>query len=55
MSGRRKSGYLRVEHVGQSGAGSFEGDAAEEEDGQHDVREQGREVDHLEVEIRASK
>ena len=39
--------HLGCEHVNQPLCGSLEGDASEEEDGQHEVREHGREVDNL--------
>ena len=39
--------HLGSEHVGQAGRGPPQGDPPEEEDGQHHIGEQGREVNHL--------
>ena len=39
--------HLGCEHVNEPLCGSLQGDASEEEDGQHEVREHGREVDNL--------
>ena len=39
--------HLGCEHVNEPLCGPLEGDPPEEEDGQHEVGEQGREVDNL--------
>jgi hypothetical protein len=39
--------YLWTEHVVKAGERSFERDAAEEEDGEYDVGEDGRHVHHV--------
>ena len=39
--------HLGCEHVNEPLCGSLEGDPPEEEDGQHEVGEHGREVDNL--------